>query len=123
MGGETAALFIFLTLGLTVALAILWVSNQKPVPVTPLVVRTIAVLPLKTMGNDSAEDYLGVGMADALITKLGNLNRVIVRPTSAVLKYSGAKQDALAAELDCVGPKSTFGGKDARESTPSAERR
>lgn len=36
-------------------------------------------------------------MADALITKLGNLKHVIVRPTSAVRKYADAGGDSLAA--------------------------
>ena len=92
-----AGLFLLLTLGLTTVLAYLWVSNRKTLDVMPLAVRTIAVLPLKTMGNEGTDDYLGIGVADALITKLGNLRRVIVRPTSAVLKYGGANRDVLAA--------------------------
>ncbi len=50
-------------------------------------VRTLAVLPFRTIGRDEAADYLGLGLADVLITQLGNTGEVVVRPTSAVLKY------------------------------------
>lgn len=56
-------------------------------------VRSLAVLPFKSLGSDSADEYLGLGLADALITKLSNIRQVIVRPTSAVLKYVGLSED------------------------------
>jgi TolB-like protein/Flp pilus assembly protein TadD len=51
---------------------------------------SVAVLPFKLFGTQSAsdtDDYLGVGLADALITRLSNVRRLMVRPTSSVLKY------------------------------------
>lgn len=56
---------------------------------------TIAVLPFKSIGATGGE-YLGLGMADALITRLSNLRRVTVRPTSSVRKYNGT-QDPVSA--------------------------
>jgi serine/threonine protein kinase len=53
-------------------------------------VKSIAVLPLKRLGSDERDDYLGLGMADALITRLSRTRRLFVRPTSAVLKYDAA---------------------------------
>ena len=58
--------------------------------------RTLAVLPFQVLGN-SDDEYLSVGLADALITRLGNLERVTIRPMSATLKYGGSRQDPLAA--------------------------
>ena len=60
-------------------------------------VKSIAVLPLRRLGSDESDDYLGVGMADALITRLSSTRRLMVRPTSAVTKYDNALQNALAA--------------------------
>ena len=40
---------------------------------------------------------LGVGMADALITRLSNIRRMVVRPTSSVLRYAQGNHDLLAA--------------------------
>src|SRR5207249_8786332 len=37
------------------------------------------------------------GMADALITRLSNIRQIAVRPTSAVMKYTGANDDPAAA--------------------------
>jgi DNA-binding winged helix-turn-helix (wHTH) protein/TolB-like protein/Tfp pilus assembly protein PilF len=58
---------------------------------------SVAVLPFKMLGNNNSDEYRGAGMADALITRLGALKQVNVRPTSAVLKYAGVNQDSLAA--------------------------
>jgi serine/threonine protein kinase/Tol biopolymer transport system component/tetratricopeptide (TPR) repeat protein len=64
---------------------------------------SIAILPFQTLGvENKTDEYLGVGMADALITKLSNIRRIQVRPTSSVLKYSQGSHDPLTAarELD-----------------------
>jgi TolB-like protein len=47
--------------------------------------------------NAETDEYLGVGMADTLITRLGNIRQLVVRPTSSVRKYTGEHQDPLAA--------------------------
>lgn len=61
-------------------------------------VRTIAVLPFKPLAANASDEYLELGMADALITRLSNLKQVIVRPTSSVLKFaSPGGVDAIAA--------------------------
>ena len=60
--------------------------------------KSIAVLPFKTIGGEGADgDYLGLGLSDALTARLGNTQRIIVRPTSAVRKYADPRQDPLQA--------------------------
>ena len=59
-------------------------------------VRSIAVLPFRPIAAEPHDEYLELGMADALITKLSSVRQVTVRPTSAVLKYMGREADALA---------------------------
>jgi DNA-binding winged helix-turn-helix (wHTH) protein/TolB-like protein/Tfp pilus assembly protein PilF len=51
-------------------------------------IRSLAVLPFQTLGAKRGDEYLGLGMADALITRLGNTGKIIVRPTSAIQKYA-----------------------------------
>lgn len=59
---------------------------------------SLAVLPFKLLAHAGVDDeYLGLGMADALITRLSNIRRLAVRPTSAVLKYASVEQDPSAA--------------------------
>ncbi|MEK7830011.1 MAG: winged helix-turn-helix domain-containing protein [Acidobacteriota bacterium] len=50
------------------------------------IVARIAVLPFRTLGDADGE-HLGVGLADALITRLGNISLIQVRPTAAIVKY------------------------------------
>jgi DNA-binding winged helix-turn-helix (wHTH) protein/TolB-like protein/Flp pilus assembly protein TadD len=50
-------------------------------------VRSLAVLPFKPLSADGDDQYLGLAMADMLITRLSSLNEVIVQPTSAIRKF------------------------------------
>lgn len=70
-------------------------GNQRQTGTAPTP-RSIAVLPFKSLNADEGDDYLGLGMADTLITKLSRLRQVIVRSTGAVRRYGG-EQDAVAA--------------------------
>jgi len=58
-----------------------------------LPMRTLAVLPFQNLSSNAVHDYLGLGMADAVITKLGSTGEIVVRPTSAVVKYSDSPID------------------------------
>lgn len=49
--------------------------------------RSMAVLPFKNLTKDKQDEFLSIGLADSLITKLGSINRISVRPTSAVLPF------------------------------------
>ncbi|MGH9841676.1 MAG: winged helix-turn-helix domain-containing protein, partial [Blastocatellia bacterium] len=60
-------------------------------------VSSIAVLPFKSLGAEIGDQYLGLGMADALINRLSHIQQIAVRPTDAVLKYTDPAQDPLAA--------------------------
>jgi DNA-binding winged helix-turn-helix (wHTH) protein/TolB-like protein len=84
-----------------VALAIVWTHLRPNRGLEPSEVkagvRSIAVLPLKPLNSDPNDEYLGLGMADALITRLGGLHQVVVRPVSEVRKYAKTEQDPIAA--------------------------
>lgn len=58
-------------------------------------IRSLAVLPLKTLPPDAGNDYLGLVIADTLITQLGSSGIISVRPTSTVLKYAETGRDPL----------------------------
>src|SRR5262245_48190961 len=73
------------------AVALVWRSNRPRAVKTVAEVRSIAVLPFRSIDAGSGDDYLGLGMADDLITRLSNLRHVTVRPTSAVRKYAGGE--------------------------------
>jgi TolB-like protein/Flp pilus assembly protein TadD/tRNA A-37 threonylcarbamoyl transferase component Bud32 len=64
---------------------------------------SIAVLPFRVFsppGENTGDEYLGIGLTDALITRLSNVQRLVVRPTSSVMRYRGANIDPLIAGRD-----------------------
>ena len=95
-------LFGFLIGGVLLALlgAVLYfrVANKSDPPGTTSAVRSVAVLPFKPVGGDGDDDYLRLGLTDALITKLSSMKQIVVRPTSAVRNYG--TQDPLVAGRD-----------------------
>ena len=68
--------------------------------------RRVAVLPFSALTPSDGEEYLPVGLADSLITRLSRLRNVIVRPTRAILRFAGGDHDAMTAgrqlDVDCV---------------------
>jgi len=58
-------------------------------------IRTIAVLPLRSLNNNSQNSF-ALGLTDSLISRLGKFNRLTVRPFSAVEKFIGSRKDAVA---------------------------
>lgn len=77
------------------AVSYLWLSGKLHKPATGARFKTIAVLPFKLLGASETDEYMGVGMADALITRVGSINQFSVRPTSAVLKYARTEQSLI----------------------------
>jgi TolB-like protein len=55
------------------------------------------VLPLKSLNREAGDDYLGLGIADTIITKVSQVGELTVRPTSAVRKYADQEIDSLEA--------------------------
>jgi serine/threonine protein kinase/tetratricopeptide (TPR) repeat protein len=55
--------------------------------------RSMAVLPLNNLASNGKDDFLSVGLADALVTKLQQVPSLQVRPTSAVLEFRNEKND------------------------------
>jgi len=65
------------------------------VPVGERNIRTVAILPLKTLTAGEHSKALSVGLTDALISRLGSLNRFAVRPLSSVKGYTETDQNPL----------------------------
>jgi DNA-binding winged helix-turn-helix (wHTH) protein/TolB-like protein/Flp pilus assembly protein TadD len=87
-----AALAVLFVVG--VAGIYFW-NRNRPVEMTQI--KSIAVMPFKTIGGEETdEEFLGLGMADAIITRLGKTGKINVSPTDAVRRYSEKGTDALA---------------------------
>ena len=75
--------------------------KPAPQPIAKLH-RRLAVLPFQNIRHDAGTDYLGFSLADAVITKLGYVSEISVRPSYAVQKYGSQTIDIpqLAADLN-----------------------
>lgn len=58
---------------------------------------SLAVLPFRPLARDEGTEHLGLGLADALITRLSNVREFAVRPTSAVSRYASGDTDPVRA--------------------------
>jgi Tol biopolymer transport system component/serine/threonine protein kinase/Tfp pilus assembly protein PilF len=64
-------------------------------------VKSLAILPFKTLSlnsdsDDTGDKFLGIGLADALVTRLSNIRSVAVRPTTSVLKFAAEDDDPIS---------------------------
>ncbi|HKQ76346.1 MAG TPA: protein kinase [Blastocatellia bacterium] len=82
-------------LGLVSIVAFLiWKSRHQEKPESA--VKTIAVLPFKPLLPSPDDEMLGVGMTHTLITRIGSLKQIAVRPTDAVMKYAARDFDPMS---------------------------
>jgi DNA-binding winged helix-turn-helix (wHTH) protein/Flp pilus assembly protein TadD len=78
-----------------------FVGKARPAAST---LRSLAVLPFRSLDGKGGDETFGLGMADALITRLGHLGQIVVCPTSAVVKLAGRdpRQAGLDLRVDAV---------------------
>ena len=60
-------------------------------------IKSLAILPLKSLSGNSNDDYLGLALANTVITKVNQSGAIKVRPYSAIEKYAAHPVDALRA--------------------------
>jgi DNA-binding winged helix-turn-helix (wHTH) protein len=61
----------------------------------------LAVLPFQNLRADTESDFLGFSLADAVITKLGYVSELAVRPSYAVQKYKMQAIDIRRVRAQC----------------------
>jgi eukaryotic-like serine/threonine-protein kinase len=59
--------------------------------------RSVAVLPFRDLTREAKVPHLGLGLADATITELARHRTLVVRPTSAILRYETQEVEPLEA--------------------------
>jgi DNA-binding winged helix-turn-helix (wHTH) protein/TolB-like protein/Flp pilus assembly protein TadD len=73
-----------------------WLRGPRSPAGNPLRVDSVAVLPFLALDRPTGNDVLGLAMADALITRLSDLDPLVVRPTSAVQELRTSPRDPIA---------------------------
>lgn len=99
-GERSARNWLILALALaivvTVGTIMLGPGRSAPPPAAPPAVApgpitSIAVLPFQNLSGEDSDEFLAVGLADALTTQLQQIGTLAVRPTSAVLDSRRAR--------------------------------
>ena len=85
MGIASAGLLVAILMASLAAFKLRTAEAEQP--------SAIAVLPFKQTLAHGDDAYLGLGMADALVTRLGAIRQVAVRPISSVLRYYNSPYD------------------------------
>lgn len=91
-GWRSAKLGTALAIALLAALAIAWAISRRPAPLNPYpAVRSVAVLPLKNLSGDPAQDYLADAMTDAIIGRLSGIQQLGVIARTSVMRFKNTQ--------------------------------
>jgi eukaryotic-like serine/threonine-protein kinase len=93
-GVLAVAAIVLLTI-VTVLAVYGWRAKQSGGAANTAQIKSLAVLPFRSVG--ASDNYLGIGIADAVIRKIGQTGKLTVRPTSAVLRYAKDNVDSMEA--------------------------
>jgi len=90
---STAAYLVGATslLVVLIATSTYWLLPKPP--------RSVAILPFSVLNQDSKNDYLGLGLTDAVITRLAR-TPLVVRPLTSVSRFAGHDPLQSGRELD-----------------------
>jgi serine/threonine protein kinase/TolB-like protein/tetratricopeptide (TPR) repeat protein len=99
--GRQLALAFFTLAGLALAY-FAFVVRKNNVAETAAPPRSLAILPFRNLRQDPSVDFLDFSLSDAVISKLGYIGSLTVRPSSSVDKYKNQSVDPqkVGAELN-----------------------
>jgi DNA-binding winged helix-turn-helix (wHTH) protein/TolB-like protein len=86
--------WVLIITAVLIILTFAWVGSER-LRSSSHPIRSIAVLPLKRI--DGGDNYLGIGIADAVIRKISQSHQLTVRPTSSILRFASTDADTLTA--------------------------
>jgi hypothetical protein len=65
-------------------------------------IRSVAVLPLKNLSGETAQEYFADGMTDELITELAKISALRVISRTSVMQYRGEKKPVPEIARECA---------------------
>lgn len=95
-----AILLLAVSVGLLILLAYLAFTRIRTASPKPPPLRTLAVLPFRNLQPSASDDFLGYSLADAVITKMGYVSSLSVRPSTAIEKYRNQTIDVRKVASD-----------------------
>jgi DNA-binding winged helix-turn-helix (wHTH) protein/TolB-like protein/Tfp pilus assembly protein PilF len=95
-GPLSSALYAICLILIALMIAVVIMARSRKPSGVQTEIHSLAVLPFQFLGSDNAQGYLSLGIADAIITRLGSTGQIPVRPTSAVGQYVNSPADPVA---------------------------
>lgn len=80
-------------LGLLIAVSAFYRGNERSAETTAVPRRSLAVLPLKNLTGDPAQDYLGDGVTESLINELAKIRELKVIARNSAFAFKGKEVD------------------------------
>ena len=84
--------YLTILASLALVVAVTWVFIRRQ-PTAAAGIRSVAVLPLQPLRDDETDKTIALGLTDTLVTRLGSLRSVAVRPIVSVGRYARGEQD------------------------------
>ena len=97
---RTRSILPWLTVIVMMALIYFGRERQPALKQVPAGPRSLAILPFQSLKKDLDSEFLGFSLADAIITRLGYVNSLIVRPSYSIAKYRNQTIDTQKAAAD-----------------------
>lgn len=94
------ALFVALAFVAAIAAGYLFFKRARDARRAAVHQRALAILPFRNLKQDAETDFLGFSLADAIITKLGYVSELTVRPSSYIDKYRNQTIDPQKVATD-----------------------
>ena len=83
------ATFAVLLIGTTVSLSYFWSGSTNSLPAGKNgAVTTLAILPLRSLDDPDRDNAFGLGLTESLVSRLGSLEQLAVRPTKSVTRLA-----------------------------------
>lgn len=81
---------------LSVTSVVLWQNSRKETA-NPPSIKSLAVLPLRSLNPARGDEHFGLGISDAIIRNLTAFEGVVILPPGAVRRYADSSTDPMAA--------------------------
>lgn len=95
----------YLGAALVFTAGLIWFFSNRPDPAnptSPAKINAIAVLPLRPLGDGQADRTLSLGLTDTLVTRMGSLRSIVVRPVLTAPGKSDPVQMGRELKVDAV---------------------
>ena len=88
------AVFAVLLVGAAASVSYFWSGSTSSLPVSKNgAIKTLAILPLRSLDDPDRDNAFGLGLTESLVSRLGSLEQLAIRPTKSVSRLAETYDD------------------------------